>query len=211
MTYPYPILDEDGHGVDLAKSIEELATTKSTCPFCHEFQDCYALDFDEIKRTILRERKGELRSVDGFHKSNDGWYVFVEFKQETVLDLRKRGTAQDLYPHMHDGKTRPTIQVLLRQKAIDSLSVAAFTELRNVSMFDIQKNAILIVVHADDKITPSFGKIVKNMRRLSASATNPPQRAILWNLERLKSMGFYNDIFTWSESEFVKYGRGYFA
>ena len=210
MTYPYPILDENGQVVGLSKSIEELATTKATCPFCHEFKDCYALDFDEIKRVILRERKGELRSVDGFHKSNDGKYVFIEFKQETVVDLRKRGTVQDLYPSMHGGKRRPTIQVLLRQKAIDSLSVAAFTELRNVSMSDIQKNAILIVVHVDDTETPSLGNIVKNMRRLSSSTTNPPKRAILWDLERLKSMGFYNDIFTWTEGEFAKYGRTHF-
>lgn len=207
MPYPYPAIDNNGGRVDFSRSICELATTRSEQPFCGFFSDVAALNFDAVKEIVSSIRKGSLRSADAFIKNSKGQYVFIEFKCETESALMSWGRGGG--SSVRGSSRHETVQVVLRQKAIDSLYVAALTELRDVPMRDIQRNAVLIVVHKDDPSSESMLRFAENLRRLAKSSDSPPPRAILWDLSVLKDIGMYSDILTLTESQFAEIGPQY--
>ena len=208
MPYPYPYFDESGARVSFTKSIQALATTRPEEPFCAALSAVSAFSLDDIKdRVVAPLRKGSLRSTDAFLKNSKGQYVFIEFKCETESALASWGrgkTSSGCGASRHE-----TIQVVLRHKAIDSLYIAALTELRDVPMHKIQRNAVLIVVHKDDPHSDSLLHFAGNLRRLAKSSESPPKTAILWDLAVLKDVGMYSDVLTLTESQFAVIGPRY--
>lgn len=201
MGYPYPGTDKSGHAIPSSDTIPNLTRTSKGKIFCKALSSFHAIRFDDVKNLLASYRKGRFyRSTDGYFKNSRGQYVFLEFKRSRIASLQAIG---------RNGKKPPTIQVSLRQKAIDSLSVAAYTELRQVPMATIQSNAVLIVVHMDDPKNPSLQKMGNQLRALGTSSKSPPPTAILWGLAPLKNDGFFSEVFTWPESVFVTQASTY--
>lgn len=95
------------------------------------------------------------------------------------------------------------IELLLKQKAFDSLAIAGMTTLRDVSAKDIMDNAVFIVVRLNDA-SRSFIGLVDNITRLATSGD-----PVLWGLDDLKKEGFFREVHTWTESQFVPWAKSH--
>lgn len=155
-----------------------------------------AIDLDSVKDDFdqLRDDRGrnleKLKSVDAFFRSSDGKFYFVEFKNATSESLDA----------IDEGEP---INVSLRKKAFDSITLSGLTVTQDVVGKTLMKNAILIVVYKSSPIDSlaaiGFGNsLARRANGLKGSTEYP----IKWGLNALKTSGLYDDVYTWPDNKF---------
>lgn len=206
MAYTFPELKRNGKPKDHAQNIPILTRSNQndkTSGFCDELSGIKAVDFDVVKRGVCEIRMQELRSSDAFFKATNGTYYFIEFKNsnQSALDILQFDNGRPI-----DSKTGlpvkcSYIEFALKQKAFDSLAIAGMTVLQDVPGKDIMDHAVFIVVRLDD--TPkSLNGLINNITRLATGGNT-----VLWGLDELKQKGFFRDVHTLTETEFVPWAK----
>ena len=202
MAYVFPKKLRNGRDKSYTVDIKILTRSNRSDPasgFCNALANIKAEDFDDIAAETCEVRIQYLCSVDAFVKASNGDYYFIEFKNDTQAGLdalpfdRGRSIASKTQKPVACSK----IELSLKQKAFDSLCIAGMTTLHDVPGKEIMDHAILIVVRRDDK-SNSFDKITNRLASWSTGG-----QSILWGLDELKKNGFYKEVHTWTESEFV--------
>ncbi|MBR2838097.1 MAG: hypothetical protein IKE55_04920 [Kiritimatiellae bacterium] len=162
-----------------------------------------AIDFDDVKRDACDVRIQELRSADAFFKATNGTYYFIEFKNshQSALDELQFDKGKPIDSRTGLTVTCSYIELVLKQKAFDSLAIAGMTVLQDMPEKDIMDNAVFIVVRLDDT-SKSLNGLINNITRLSTGGNT-----ILWGLNELKQNGFFREVYTWTETEFVYWAK----
>ena len=154
---------------------------------------------------MCESRIQELRSADAFFKATDGTYYFIEFKKSNrrALDDLQFENGAPIDSRTGRRVACSCIELSLKQKAFDSLAIASLTTLQNISAKEIMDNAVFFVVRLDDA-PKSFNGFVS---RLTCLATGG--EPVLWGLDVLKKEGFFREVHTWTESEFVPWAKSH--
>lgn len=210
MAYQYPPMLGNGSAKNYQTNIVFLTRSNkqdATSGYCNSLNGrISAIDFDEVAKDVcaVRDWTGKklrnLSSVDCFFQTTDGLhYYFIEFKKSTREGFEK-----------WDEGSPP--EESFRKKAFDSLALSGMTSLQGVSGKDIMDKAVFIVVYipsASDSLAAM--ELNDNLTRLSASNINAVADSIrgmhpvMWNLIELKNKGFYHDVHTWPENDFVNW------
>lgn len=208
MAYKFPNLLHNGKPKNYERDITILTRKDESDPssgFCNGLRGIKAIAFDNVKREVCESRIQELRSADAFFKAVDGTCYFIEFKKSSKSALDALPFESDKPIDSRTGRrvTCSYIELLLKQKAFDSLAIAGMTTLQDVSAKDIMDNAVFIVVRLDDA-SRSFIGLVDNITRLATSGD-----PVLWGLDDLKKKGFFREVHTWTESQFVPWAKSH--
>lgn len=213
MSYGFPkILPKNGCAKSYIKDITVLTRrdkNDAKSGFCGLLQGLRAIDFDEVKDDLCEDVFVEpTKSVDCFFAAKKGLYYFIEFKNSTKESLDGLGKVQITNPKTHKLTWVPVIEYSLRKKGFDSISIAAKTVLQGVPAKTIMDNAVYIVVRRNRDV----GSVLEFLNDLtsvsggivgSAKGSSP----VLWNLDKLKVLGFFKEVYTWTENEFVAQAR----
>lgn len=175
----------------------------SSSGFCNALHGMKAIDFDDVKRDACNVRIQELRSADAFFRATNGTYYFIEFKNsnQSALDTLQFDKGKPIDSRTGSPVACSYIELVLKQKAFDSLAIAGMTVLQNVPERDIMDNAVFIVVRLDDT-SKSLNGLINNITRLATGGNT-----ILWGLDELKRNGFFREVHTWTETEFVSWAK----
>lgn len=208
MAYKFPSLLHNGKPKNYERDITILTRKDESDPssgFCNELRGIKAITFDNVKREVCKSRIQELRSADAFFKAADGTYYFIEFKKSSKYALDALPFESDRPIDSRTGRrvTCSYIELLLKQKAFDSLAIAGMTTLQDVPAKDVMDNAVFIVVRLDDA-SKSFIGLVNNITRLATSGD-----PVLWGLDDLRIEGFFREVHTWTESQFVLWAKSH--
>ena len=209
MSYRHPKLLKNGKDKKYDSRLTILTRKDKNNPttgFCNSLNDKKAIDFDEVKRDFCKVRIQELKSVDAFIDSDDGKYYFIEFKKSTTSalnDLQFDG-AKPIDSSTGLPVKCSCIELSLKQKAFDSLLIAAATVLQSTPLNNIMDNSVLIVVRLDDNASPSsLNKLAGAFAKLSSGSS------VLWGLEDLKKQKLFSEVYTWTESEFESWAKNH--
>ena len=202
MAYVFPKKLRNGNDKPYKVDIRILTRSDrndSASGFCNALANIKAEDFDNIAAETCEVRIQYLSSVDAFIKASNGDYYFIEFKNDTQarLDALPFDKGRPIDSRTQRPVTCSQIELSLKHKAFDSLCIAGMTTLRDVPGKEIMDHAVLIVVRRDDK-SKSFDKITNILSSFSTGG-----RPVLWGLDELRKSGFYKEVHTWTESEFV--------
>ena len=206
MAYTFPELLRNGKSKDHAQNITILTRSDQsdkTSGFCDELSGIKAVDFDAVKRSVCKVRMQELRSYDAFFKTANGTYYFIEFKNssQSALDILQFDNGRPIDSRTGLPVTCSYIEFVLKQKAFDSLAIAGMTVLQDVPGKDIMDHAVFIVVRLND--TPkALNGLINNITRLATGGNT-----VLWGLDELKRNGFFREVHTWTEAEFVPWAK----
>ena len=208
MAYRFPRMLRNGKPKDYECDITILTRKNESDPssgFCAALRGIKAIAFDNVKREVCESRIQELRSADAFFKATDGTYYFIEFKKSNrrALDDLQFENGAPIDSRTGRRVACSCIELSLKQKAFDSLAIASLTTLQNISAKEIMDNAVFIVVRLDDA-PKSFNCFVS---RLTCLATGG--EPVLWGLDVLKKEGFFREVHTWTESEFVPWAKSH--
>lgn len=195
MSYPFDL--PATQFADLIMSLAELARTKDD-PFDEHFPDRLpvgkAYAFDKIKDRVCVYRspraKQKLRSSDAFLPSMEetgDWY-FIDFKNQRPDNIQS---------------VKDPDRNALMQKAFDSLTIAAMTFGRHLSMRQIQERSVFIVVYPKGDYSEKFLAVLGEL----AAIGNKP----LWLLDKLTDNGFYKHVLTIDETKFSTLHLPYLA
>ncbi len=206
MAYTFPVLLRNGKPKKYECDITILTRKDKSIPssgFCDKLHGVKAIDFDDVKRDVCNIRIQHLRSADAFFKAMDGTYYFIEFKKSdrSALDDLQFENGRPIVSRTGLPVTCSYIELVLKQKAFDSLAIAGMTVLQDVPGKDIMDHAVFIVVRLDD--TPkALNGLINNITRLATGGNT-----VLWGLDELKRNGFFRKVHTWTEAEFVPWAE----
>ena len=151
--------------------------------------DIKVYDFDKFTEDICRDyrNKKNLCSVDAFAISDNGNFLFIEFKNARKSQFPKTS---------------------LPPKAFDSIYIAQFFLQEKYSIEYLKEHSVLIVVYNDDAVygqqkENKSGHFEKIKNKLGTYAKVDKEKEILFNLEKYKG-ALYKDIFTISKKEFME-------
>lgn len=160
-----------------------------------------AYSFDTIKKKVCAYRQAKkekrlLRSADALIVTGDAvgqspndasaaLFWFIEFKNQKVDNVQS-----------YDDSKENALMI----KAFDSLSLCAMTFGRTISMHDLQKRAVFIVVYPKQNYSE---QLLAALGRLADNNPNPWTRRPMWLLDKLLDAGFYRHILTVDDAEFV--------
>ena len=151
--------------------------------------DIKVYDFDKFTEDICRDyrNKKSLCSVDAFAISDNGSFLFIEFKNARKSQFPKTS---------------------LPPKAFDSIYIAQFFLQEKYSIEYLKEHSVLIVVYNDDAVygqqkENKSGHFEKIKNKLGTYAKVDKEKEILFNLEKYKG-ALYKDIFTISKKEFME-------
>ena len=208
MAYSFPKLLQNGRPKKYECDITILTRKDENDPssgFCDELHGIKSVNFDDVKRDVCEGRIQELKSADAFFKAANGTYYFIEFKKSDK-------SALDALPFDKDRPIDSTtkrpakcsyIEFSLKKKAFDSLAIAGMTVLQDVPGKDIMDHAVFIVVRLGDT-SRSLNGLINNITRLGTGGNT-----ILWGLDELKRNGFFREVYTWTEDEFVPWAKAH--
>lgn len=206
MAYTFPELLRNGKPKKYECDITILTRKDKSIPssgFCDELHGIEAVDFDDVKQDVCKIRVQELRSTDAFFKATDGTYYFIEFKksEKSTLDTLPFENARPIDPKTKRPVTCSYIEFSLTQKAFDSLAIAGMTVLQDVPEKDIMNHAVFIVVRLSNAPN-SFNVLASRITSLATGGS-----PVFWGLDKLTRNGFFREVHTWTEAEFVPWAK----
>lgn len=201
MAYPF-----ERPSLFFAKEKATLATLAETDdPFDPKFPtrlpSLEAYRFDTIKNIVCAYRRAKkekrlLRSADALivtgdaegqspNDASDALFWFIEFKNQNVANIQS-----------YDDSKENALVV----KAFDSLNLCAMTFGRDISMQDLQKRSVFIVVYPKQSYSD---QILAALGQLAGNNPDPWSRRPMWLLDNLLDAGFYRHILTVDDEEFA--------
>ena len=193
----YPFVNPQTKGT-YQKDLYSIAQAnhKVRTGFCSRFSSYLADDFDAITKDYCQLRSQQLSSADAFRQASTNDFLFVEFKDmsEEFMNGVGRGTPP-IDPVTGKETHEETMEVSLRKKAFDSISVACGTVCNAIPQLNVSRNAMFIVVRQDEP--SAFTELANSLRQLACIDKEP-----LWELAELVDKKLYREVYTLTESEF---------
>ena len=140
------------------------------------FKDELVFNLDRIAAASTKKwnNNNSLKSCDAFYENNGNHY-YIEFKNQPLNNVKPEE---------------------IRQKAFNSLLVTQIAIFPDSSFSEITKRAVLIVVYRESSI-PSWEKIRNSIGVMAKKNTS-----IQFGLEKYKSHGFFQEIYTVTVEKF---------